>query len=125
MNLLSVLRARDGFWDALILATAAAFLLLNVLGLLYGITVVIPHLLYIPVVIAAYRYPRWGLVTAGSIGGVYFLMVFILLGIIGDAADVNVGLEPLSWFLLGIAFLLAAIFFRIGWAVSWYLKMSK
>ena len=55
----------------------------------------------------------------------YFLIVFILLGIIGDAADVNVGLEPLSWFLLGIAFLLAAIFFRIGWAVSWYLKMSK
>jgi PAS domain S-box-containing protein len=80
VNLSSVLRARDGFWDALILATAGAFLLLNVVGLLYGITVVIPHLLYIPVVIAAYRYPRWGVIIAGGIGAIYLLMAVLVTG---------------------------------------------
>jgi len=80
VNLPSVLRARDGFWDALILATAAAFLLLNVLGLLSGITVVIPHLLYIPVVIAAYRYPRWGVSVAMGIGAIYLLMAILVSG---------------------------------------------
>jgi signal transduction histidine kinase len=81
VNLLSVLRARDGFWDALILAATAAALLLNVVGLLYGITMVIPHLLYIPVVIAAYRYPRWGVIIAGGIGAIYFLMAVLVNGI--------------------------------------------
>jgi PAS domain S-box-containing protein len=80
VNLSSVLRGRDGFWDALILATAAAALLLNVVGLLYGIMIVIPHLLYIPVVIAAYRYPRWGGIIAGGIGAVYFLMAVLING---------------------------------------------
>ena len=80
MNLSSVFRERDGFWDALILATAGAFLLLNVVGLLYGITVVIPHLLYIPVVIAAYRYPRWGVIIAGGIGAIYLLMAVLVNG---------------------------------------------
>jgi signal transduction histidine kinase len=80
VNLPSALQARDGFWDALILATTAAFLLLNVLGLLSGITSVIPHLLYIPVVIAAYRYPRWGVIIAGSIGAIYLLMAVLVSG---------------------------------------------
>jgi signal transduction histidine kinase len=45
-----------------------------------GITAVLPHLLYIPVVAAAYRYPKWGLLTAGIIGGVYILIVIIFQG---------------------------------------------
>ena len=57
--------------------------------------------------------------------GWYLIIPFVLLGIIGDAADINVGLEPVSWFLLAIGSMLAGIFFRIGWAVSWYLKTNK
>ena len=53
MKLPAALKERDVFWDAAILVTAAAALLLNLTGLLYGISVVIPHLLYIPVVIAS------------------------------------------------------------------------
>ena len=80
MNLPAVLRGRDVFWDGAITGTAAAALILNLIGLLNGITVAIPHLLYIPVVIAAYRYPRKGALIAGCIGGLYFLMVVLIAG---------------------------------------------
>jgi signal transduction histidine kinase len=78
MNLHATTERRDLFWNAAILVTAAATLLLNLAGLLSGITVVIPHLLYIPVVLAAYRYPRWGVILAACIGGVYLLLAGII-----------------------------------------------
>jgi signal transduction histidine kinase/predicted GNAT family acetyltransferase len=80
VNLPHVLSTRDLTWDVLIGASAFTVLFLNLVGLLNGISVVIPHLLYIPVVIAAYRYPKWGLVIAGCIGGTYFLMVILVAG---------------------------------------------
>ena len=75
----SVLR-RDGFLDAALLVTTIGVLLVNGLGLTAGMTAVLPHLLYIPVVIGAYRFPRWGTAAAGSIGGVYLLMVLLTAG---------------------------------------------
>ena len=78
MNLPHSLSKRDLIWDALIGASAFTALFLNLIGLLNGISVAIPHLLYIPVVIAAYRYPKWGLFIAGCIGGTYFLMVVLI-----------------------------------------------
>jgi signal transduction histidine kinase len=80
VNLPQILSKRDLIWDALIGASAVTALVLNLIGLLNGISVVIPHLLYIPVVIAAYRYPKWGLLIAGCIGGTYFLMVVLVAG---------------------------------------------
>jgi len=80
VNIPAAFRKRDLFWEAAVLGTAVAALLLNFAGLLFGIQVAIPHLLYIPVVIAAYRYPRRGVVTAGCIGAVYFLMAVIVAG---------------------------------------------
>lgn len=43
---------------------------------MWGTTTVFPHLLYIPVVIASYRYPSRGLFFAAVVGTAYFLMVF-------------------------------------------------
>jgi signal transduction histidine kinase len=74
------LAQRAVFWQAAIAGTAAAAILLNLAGLLGGITAGIPHLLYIPVVIAAYRYPRWGAPGALGLGAVYFLMVLAITG---------------------------------------------
>jgi hypothetical protein len=70
---------------------------------------------------------KGGLAGYGRAAGIvwYSIIPFVLLGIIGDAADINVGLEPMSWFLLAIGAMLAGIFYRIGWAVSWYLKTNK
>ncbi len=52
-------------------------------------------------------------------------VVFLLLGIVSDAVNVTLGLQAIHWFLLGIAALLAAIFFRMGRAIFWYLNTAK
>ena len=62
--------------------------------------------------------------ASGRMGHIYWFIaiIFAIVGIIGDAANVTLGLEPASWFLLAIITLLASITFFIGWAVSWYLN---
>ncbi|MDP3397464.1 MAG: ATP-binding protein [Methanoregula sp.] len=71
---------RDLLWNAVILGTAAAALLANLTGLLFGISTGLPHLLYIPVVIAAYQYPRRGTIIAVCIGAIYLIFVILLAG---------------------------------------------
>ena len=51
MRLPHILSKRDLIWDALIGVSAFIVVAINLVGLLMGITVVIPHFLYIPVVI--------------------------------------------------------------------------
>ena len=80
MNIKARFENRDLLWNAAILGTAAAALLANLTGLLFGISTGLPHLLYIPVVIAAYQYPRRGTVIAGCIGAIYLLLVILLAG---------------------------------------------
>jgi PAS domain S-box-containing protein len=80
MNLSARFENRDLLWNAVILGTAAVALLANLIGLLFGISTGIPHLLYIPVVIAAYQYPRRGAIIALCIGVVYLLFVILLAG---------------------------------------------
>ena len=111
MNLPHVLSKRDLVWDALIVASAFTSLLVNLIGLANGITVAFPHLLYIPVVIAAYRYPKWGLFIAGCIGGTYFLMVFLVAG----SSSVSTIIEALvrTCVIVGIGWLIAVLSFRL------------
>ncbi len=80
MRITAMATSRNLFWNMAILCTAVAALLVNIIGLLYGFSTGIPHLLYIPVVIAAYQYPRRGAVIAGCIGGIYLLFVILLAG---------------------------------------------
>jgi signal transduction histidine kinase len=80
MNLSARFENRDLLWNAAILGTAAVALLANLIGLLFGISTGIPHLLYIPVVIAAYQYPRRGTIIAGCIGAIYLLFIVLLAG---------------------------------------------
>ncbi|WP_321505718.1 ATP-binding protein [uncultured Methanoregula sp.] len=80
MKLPAAFEKGDLFWYAIIAGTAAAALLATFAGLLFGISTGIPHLLYIPVVLAAYKYPRRGAVIAGCIGGIYLLIVILLAG---------------------------------------------
>jgi hypothetical protein len=61
----------------------------------------------------------------GSSVSIILFFIFALLGIISDAANIVLGLGSMSWFLLAIGAVLAGIFFRIGWAVSWYLNANK
>lgn len=58
---------------------------------------------------------------------IFFVLgiIFAVLGIIGDAINSNIGLQPLSWFLLSIGVVVAGIPPCLGWAVAVYLKSMK
>ena len=51
----------------LIAASTAGALFLNWYGLTLGITNVFPHILYIPIILTAYYYPRRGIVFTASL----------------------------------------------------------
>jgi hypothetical protein len=55
---------------------------------------------------------------------IFFILgiIFAALGIISDAMDNTLGLEPMSWFLLAIGVFVAGIVPCVGWAVAVYLK---
>jgi PAS domain S-box-containing protein len=86
VNPVVLLKGRDALWNVAIIAATVCALVVNLAGLLIGVTIVLPHLLYIPVVIAAYRYPKQGLIFSGFIGGTYVLMVILTAG--GDGLTV-------------------------------------
>ncbi len=110
MNLPPFLSKSDRVWDVLIAVSAFTALTLNLLGLLNGIFVALPHLLYIPVVLAAYRYPKWGLLIAGCIGGTYFLMVILVAG---DSFSAIIEALVRTFVLIGIGWLIAILSFRL------------
>lgn len=63
-------------WQIIIGVTTAVALLFNFFSLELGESAVSNHLLYIPIIIAAYAYPRKGTIFALGISGVYLLMVY-------------------------------------------------
>ena len=58
------------------------------------------------------------------ISRIFFVLgiIFAVLGIISDAIDTTLGLEPMPWFLLAIGVFVAGIAPCVGWAVAVYLK---
>lgn len=100
-----ILSKRDLIWDALIGVSAFIAVTINLVGLLMGVTVVIPHLLYIPVVIAAYHYPKWGLFISACIGGSYLLSVLLVAGI--------------SSMTMMEAIVRTIVVVMIGWLIAW------
>ncbi|MCX6685917.1 MAG: PAS domain-containing sensor histidine kinase [Methanoregula sp.] len=69
------LHGKPGFSLVLVLGTAIGALAANLYGLIIGITIVIPHLLYIPIILASFYYPRRGVPFAVCISITYILMV--------------------------------------------------
>ncbi len=65
-------------WLFIIVNTTILALLINILSITYGMTDVAAHLIYVPIVIAAYWYPNRGMICAFLISGVYFLIVYVL-----------------------------------------------
>lgn len=90
MHLHELFTGRDGAWNISLVISTVVILVLNGIGLLLGITVVLPHLLYIPVVIGSYRYPRPGPFFALGIALAYVVMVISSFGPGGTAAEAAV-----------------------------------
>ena len=80
MTVIRVLNGGDTAWNIAIVLTAAIALVLNATGLIFGISSVLPHLFYMPVVITSYHYPRRGLLFAAAIAAAYIIMVSLLTG---------------------------------------------
>jgi PAS domain S-box-containing protein len=100
---------KDRTWAGIIIVLAAATLLANLWGLLNAITVVIPHLLYLPIIIAAYRFPRRGVVFSLAVASLYLLMVYVFAH--DDPGALVTGAARF------------VVFIAIGWVVS-YLSLS-
>jgi len=78
ITLFDAIRKRPYVLPVLILVSTAAALVLNWYGLIYGITYVLPHLLYIPIILCAYYYPRRGIVFASVLSVIYCVLVFFM-----------------------------------------------
>ncbi|MDD1687463.1 PAS domain-containing sensor histidine kinase [Methanoregula sp.] len=59
----------------LIFLTFVIALAANLYGLAAGISIIFPHLFYIPIILAAFFYPRWGVPAAVTLCALYLLMV--------------------------------------------------
>lgn len=77
----------------------------NIIGLRSGISVVLPHLFYIPIILAAYWYPRYGLL---------FALVLSILYLGSSVIITRPGMYELAF-----AATRAAIFIFVGGAVAW------
>jgi len=95
---------RNRAMDGLILLSGGVAVAVTVACLSSGITVVFFHLYYFPIIIAAYRYPSFGVPVAAIVGGVYLSLV-ALFGPPGAA-----GIDPLAR---------VAIFLILGAVISY------
>nr|WP_320160279.1 PAS domain S-box protein [uncultured Methanoregula sp.] len=68
----------------IIAISATATLAVNGYGLTHGITNVLPHLFYIPIILAAYYYPRRGLLVSVCISVLYFAEVVLVYPAVSD-----------------------------------------
>jgi PAS domain S-box-containing protein len=74
-------------WLFIIVTTTILAILVNILALHYGTAAVATNLLYIPIVIAAYWYPRWGITYAAAVAAIYIGMVAVVTGVaLGELA---------------------------------------
>jgi len=62
-------------WDGTIILTAGIAIAANIYGLMQGITIVLPHVFYIPIVIAAYWHPKRGVPISLIIAALYIAPV--------------------------------------------------
>lgn len=95
---------RGPFWLCVIGAVTAATLLIAVFSLVRGITEIYPYLFFLPLVLIAYFYPRWGVPSSLLLG-----MSLILLNWIFMRGDLLA---------LSHSLLVAAVFIGIGGLVS-------
>ncbi|MHB8164622.1 MAG: PAS domain S-box protein [Methanoregula sp.] len=75
-SFLTNLQKRPHVLAGLIVVISVIVLVLNGYGLIFGMTNVLPHLFYIPVILMAYFFPRRGVFFSAVISAAYCSMVF-------------------------------------------------
>jgi PAS domain S-box-containing protein len=103
---------------SLIAGLTAVILGLNLYGLAAGITVVLPHLFYFPIILASYYYPRYGVPFSVGVSIAYLALVFPL-----DAALPAVLLAAEARVLLFVA--IAAVVSYLSWRLQQYSRTCQ
>jgi signal transduction histidine kinase len=67
-------------WLLGVATTSLLAIVVTIMALTRDMTDVFPHLYYIPILLGAYRYPRWAIPFAAFLGAIYAGIVFILTG---------------------------------------------
>ncbi len=75
---LSKILGRKNVWIFILAVTTLFAFFLNYFGLIRGLSGVTPHLFYIPIVIAAYWFPRRGILFSVAVGMAYLAMVYFM-----------------------------------------------
>ena len=78
----------------------------------------------------SWREPEFTMRTRGRMGVMgsiasWLGVVFVVLGIIGEAADATIGFEPMFWLTLAIASLIFGLSCWLGWAIGMYLHVKE
>ena len=73
------------------------------------------------------EYIMTGLGAHGWTGRISWLLgvIFAIVGVIGEAANINVGLQPMSWYLLSIAAFASSIGNIVAWVGGLYLHAKE
>ncbi|HEX3001244.1 MAG TPA: hypothetical protein VHN82_02575, partial [Methanoregula sp.] len=72
------LQKRQSFLVFTISAVSVIILLINAYGLTLGITNVLPHLFYIPIILMAYFFPRRGVLFAFVLSAIYCAITVLI-----------------------------------------------
>jgi PAS domain S-box-containing protein len=83
-SLIPNLQKRPALLAFIISAISAVVLFLNGCALTGGITYVLPHLFYIPIILAAYFFPRRGVLFACALSALYCCMVIVISPAFGE-----------------------------------------
>ena len=85
------LQKRPQILAALIAAITVIILILNSYALMIGITNVLPHLFYIPIILTAYYFPRRGILFSVVISAIYCGITYFFNPVISDILFAAVG----------------------------------
>ncbi|MDD1669357.1 MAG: PAS domain S-box protein, partial [Methanomicrobiales archaeon] len=71
-------QTKDYFWFVVIFGTTASAITATLIGPLYDLFSVFPHLYYFPIIIVSYLYPRRGVIFSVLLGGLYLFLMYAL-----------------------------------------------
>ncbi|HMK15404.1 MAG TPA: hypothetical protein VK450_00625, partial [Methanomicrobiales archaeon] len=71
-------------WLLGVATTSLLAIVVTIMALTRDMTDVFPHLYYIPILLGAYRYPRWAIPFAAFLGAIYAGLVYVLTGLSMD-----------------------------------------
>ncbi|HDQ08314.1 MAG TPA: PAS domain S-box protein [Methanoculleus sp.] len=89
-------------------------------GLLNGITTLLPHLFYIPVVFAAYRYPREGMILSVLVSSLYLVLVPLIMG---PVPDVMINAYGHSVVIVAVGVIVSVLSFQLSREKEMYLGL--